>query len=161
MVNLPPKAADKIRYPIETAEKVRSLTLQYGDDNKTVEILNQQGMLSATGQTFTRDMIQWIRFKHKIKIPILKSDDEFTVDDLRSMFNVSRHMVYYWIKNDYVTARKTPAKIFLIKITPDDKTRLMEKINNSCKTKYMSHPICILNTDFHCPNAPYLTHLDF
>jgi len=139
-VKMPPNAGDKVRYPQETVEKVRSLTLEYGDDKKTVEILNEQGILSATGKPFTRDMIQWIRFKHKMKMPVLKSDDEYTVDGVRTMFNVSRHMVYYWIKNKYVTARKTPANKFLIKITPEDKARLIERIENSCKAKYMIQP---------------------
>jgi hypothetical protein len=140
LVKMPPNAADKVRYPHAIVEKVRSLTLEYGDDKKTVAILNEEGIFSATGKPFTRDMIQWIRFKHKIKIPNLKSDDEYAVDQVRAMFNVSRHMVYYWIKNKYVTARKTPANIFLIKITPEDKTRLSEKIENSCKAKYMIQP---------------------
>ena len=138
MVKMPPNAADKTRYPKATVEKVRSLTLQYGDDKKTVAILNEQGVLSATGKTFTRDMIQWIRFKHKMKMPVLKSDDECTVDEVRTMFNVSRHMVYYWINNKYITARKTPANTFLIKITPKDKIQLLERIESSCKAKYMT-----------------------
>ena len=79
-------------------------------------------------------------------MPILKSDDEFTVDHVQTIFNVSRHMVYYWIKNKYVTARKTPANNFLIKITPEAKTRLTESIKNSCKVKYMIHPNCIINS---------------
>lgn len=137
MVKMPPNAADKTRYPQATVEKVRSLTLQYADDKKTVAILNEQGILSATGKSFTRDMIQWIRFKHKMKMPVLKSDDECTVDEVRTMFDVSRHMVYYWINNKYVTARKTPANTFLIKITPKDKIQLLEKIESSCKAKYM------------------------
>ena len=140
MVKMPPNAADKTRYPKATVEKVRSLTLQYGDDKKTVAILNEQGILSATGKTFTRDMIQWIRFKHKMKMPVLKSDDECTVDEVRTTFNVSRHMVYYWINNKYITARKTPANTFLIKITPEDKIQLLERIENSCKVKYMIQP---------------------
>ena len=139
-VEMPPNAADKVRYPIATVEKVRSLTLQYGDDKKTVAILNEQGVLSATGKPFTRDMIQWIRFKHKMKMPVLKSEDECTVDEARTMFNVSRHMVYYWINNKYVTARKTPANKFLIKIAPEDKIQLWERIENSCKAKYMVQP---------------------
>ena len=109
MVKMPPNAADKTRYTKATVEKVRSITLQYGDDKKTVAILNEQGVLSATGKAFTRDMIQWIRFKHKMKMPILKSDDECTVDEVRTIFNLSRHMDYYWINNKYVNSRKTPA----------------------------------------------------
>jgi DNA invertase Pin-like site-specific DNA recombinase len=140
-VNLPPNAADKTRYPHAFVEKVRALTFKYGDDKKTMDILNEQGIISATGKPFTTDMIQWIRFKHKIKMPILKSDDEFTVDHVQTIFKVSRHMVYYWIKNNYVIARKTPANNFLIKITPEAKTRLTESIKNSCKSKYMIHPI--------------------
>ena len=140
MVKMPPNAADSIRYPQATVEKVRSLTMQYGDDKKTVAILNEQGVLSATGKSFTRDMIQWIRFKHKMKMPILKSDDECTVDEVRAIFNVSRHMVYYWINSKYVSARKTPANTFLIKITPEDKIQLLERIENSCKVKYMIQP---------------------
>ncbi len=136
-VKMPPHAADSIRYPQATVEKVRSLTMQYGDNKKTVAILNEQGVLSATGKTFTRDMIQWIRFKHKMKMPVLKSDDEYSVNQVRTIFNVSRHMVYYWIQNNYITARKTPANTFLIKITPEDKIQLQERIENSCKVKYM------------------------
>ena len=139
-VEMPPNVADKKRYPKAIVDKVRSLTLQYGDNKKTVAILNEQGVLSATGKSFTRDMIQWIRFKHKMKMPILKSDDEYTVAQVRTIFNVSRHMVYYWINNKYVSARKTPANTFLIKITPEDKTQLLERIENSCKVKYMIQP---------------------
>ncbi len=136
-VEMPPNAVDKKRYPKAIVDKVRSLTLQYGDNKKTVAILNEQGVLSATGKTFTRDMIQWIRFKHKMKMPVLKSDDEYSVNQVRTIFNVSRHMVYYWIQNNYITARKTPANTFLIKITPEDKIQLQERIENSCKVKYM------------------------
>jgi hypothetical protein len=139
-VNLPPNVYDKTRYPDTFIEKVRALTLKYGDDKKTVDILNEQGIKSATGKPFTRDMVQWIRFKGDIKMPILRSDDEYTIDEVRTMFNISRDMVYYWIKNNYVIARKTPANSFLVKIMPEDKTQLQERIENSYKVKYMLHP---------------------
>jgi len=138
-VALPALASDKYRYPKEMVEKVRTLTLQYGDDKKTISLLNQQGLLGATGKPFTKDMIQWIRYKHNIKMPILKSNDELTVEEVRTMFNISSHMVYYWINNNYVTARKTPANSFLIKITPNDKTQLLERIKTSYKANSMAH----------------------
>ena len=138
-VTLPPNAADRTRYPQAMVEKVRSLTLQYGDDKKTISILNEQGIMGATGKPFTRDMIQWIRFRHNIKMPLLKTEDELTVNEVRTMFNISRHMIYYWIDKQYVTARKTPANSFLIKITSNDKTQLLERIRNSYKTKSMTH----------------------
>jgi hypothetical protein len=136
-VNLPPNAADKTRYPSAFVEKVRALTFKYSDDKKTMDILNEQGIISATGKPFTRDMIKWIRFKQKIKMPILRYDDEFTIEEVRAMFNISRDMVYYWIKNNYVIARKTPANSFLVKINPEDKAQLLERIKNSYKVKSM------------------------
>lgn len=139
-VTLPPNAADKIRYSQTMVEKVRNLTMQYGDDKKTIAILNQQGIMGAKGKPLTRDMIQWIRFKHNIKMPILKSKDEFTVGEVGAIFNISSQMVYYWIKNKYVTARKTPSNTLLIKITSWDKTQLLERIKNSYKTQSMLHP---------------------
>lgn len=135
-VNLPPNAADKIRYPQTMVEKVRELTMQYADDKKTIAILNQQGIMGAKGNPLTRDMIRWIRFKHNIKIPILKFKDEFTVGEVGAIFNISSHMVYYWIKNEYVIARKTPSNSLLIKITSTDKTHLLERIKNSYKLNY-------------------------
>lgn len=139
-VNLPANAFDKIRYPQEMVDMVRELTLQYGDDKRTLDILNRQGTISATGKPFTRDMIQWIRFKHKIKIPTLRADHEWTIKEVCSMFNISGYMAYYWIENNYVQARKTPANAFLVKITPDEKVRLLDRIENSCKAKYMIRP---------------------
>ena len=138
-VILPPNAPDKTRYPQAMVEKVRTLTMQYGDDKKTISILNQQGIMSATGKPFTMDMIRWIRFKHNIKMPLLKSEDELTVSQVRAIFNISRHMVYYWIDKQYVTARKTQANSFLITITLKDKTQLLERIKNSYKTESMAH----------------------
>lgn len=139
-VTLPPNAPDKTRYPQAMVDLVRELTLQYGDDKRTLDILNRQGTISATGKPFTRDMIQWIRFKHKIKMPTLRADHEWTINEVCSMFNISGHMAYYWIENKYVQARKTPANSFLVRITPDEKARLLDRIKNSCKAKYMIRP---------------------
>ena len=139
-VSLPLNAADKTRYPQEMIDKVSALTMQFGDDKKTVAMLNQQGILGATGKLFTRDMIQWIRFKHKINMPILKSEHEYTVKEVCAIFNISSHMVYYWIDNKYVTARKSPSNSYLIQITPSNKTQLLEKIKTSYKLNSMRHP---------------------
>lgn len=117
--------------------------MQYADDKKTVALLNQQGISGATGKPFTRDMIQWIRFKHKINMPLLKSEHEYTVKEVCAIFNISRHMVYYWIDKKYVTARKTPGNSFLIQITPSYKTQLLEKIKTSYKADSIVHPSLI------------------
>ncbi len=131
-VGLPQSAPDKTRYPGEMVDRVRELTLRYGDDNKTVETLNSQSILSATGKPFTRDMIEWIRYKHRIDKPLIREEHEFTVPEVREMFSVSRHMVYYWVSRKYVQIRRTP-KCILIRITPDKQLELRQIIDHSYK----------------------------
>lgn len=141
-VGLPPSAPDKTRYPEKMVDMVRELTLCHGDDNKTVDALNSQGILSATGKPFTKDMIEWIRYKHKIEKPLIKTGLEFTVSEVIKIFNVSRHMVYYWVSRKYVQSRKTP-KCILIRITPDKQLELRQFIDNSYKasSRLVSAPL--------------------
>ena len=131
-VSLPPNAADKVRYPKEMISKVRELTLLHGDDRKTVEILNSLGTLSATGKPFTKDMIEWIRFKHNIDKPLIRAEYEFTVAEAMKMFNVSKHMVYYWVGRKYVQVRRLGNGI-LIEIDPVKALELRRIIDNSYK----------------------------
>jgi hypothetical protein len=131
-VGLPPGAPDKTRYPGEMVDRVRELTLLHGDDNKTVETLNSQGILSATGKPFTKDMIEWIRYKHRIDKPLIRAEHEFTVPEVMKMFSVSRHMVYYWVSRKYVQIRRTP-KCILIEINPAKQLELRQIIDNSYK----------------------------
>jgi len=134
-VALPPSAPDKTRYPKEMVDQVRELTLLHGDDNKTIEVLNSQGILSATGKPFTKDMIEWIRFKHKIDKPLIRAEHEFTVPEVMKMLSVSRHMVYYWASRKYVQIRRTE-KCILIQINPAKQTELRQIIDNSYKANY-------------------------
>jgi len=140
-VKLPLNYADKLRYSTQIVDTVRTLTKQYADDRKTIELLNQQGLLSATGKPFTKDMIEWIRFKHRIPCSQPKAENEFTVAQLQQMFNISRHMVYYWIQRKYVVAQKKADNHFLITITPECKERLKQMIVTSYKASTMiKHP---------------------
>jgi hypothetical protein len=131
-VNLPPSAPDKTRYPKEMVDRVRELTLLHGDDNKTTEALNSQSILSATGKPFTKVMIKWIRHKHKIDKPLIRAEYEFTVPEVREMFSVSKHMVYYWVEKKYVQIRRTENGI-LIEINPARQLELRQMMDNSCK----------------------------
>jgi len=136
-MTLPPNNADKLRYPAELINKVRMLTEQYTDDRKTAALFNEQGLLSSTGKPFTKSMIEWIRHKHRIPIPKIKADNEFTVAQMQHMFNISRHMVYYWIERKYIAARKLTDNSFLITITPSCIQKLKQMITDSYKASTM------------------------
>jgi hypothetical protein len=77
-------------------------------------------------------MIEWIRFKHKIDKPLIRTEYEFTVPEVIKMFNVSKHMVYYWVSRKYVQSRRTE-KCILIKHDPANQLELRQIIDNSYK----------------------------
>lgn len=138
-VNLPLNIADKIRYPREIVDKVKELNIRYGDDDKIAESLNSSGIISATGKPLTKAMIRWIRFKHHIEKPAIKSANEFTVSEVCNMFGISRHMVYYWIGRKSVHARKIRGQL-LIEINQVKKLELRGIIDNSYKKDAMINP---------------------
>jgi DNA invertase Pin-like site-specific DNA recombinase len=146
-VALPLNYPDRLRYPEEIVNKVKELTILYANDLKTVEILNAQGIISATGKPFTRDMIEWIRFKHKIPRTTLKADNEYTVREVQKMFDISNHMVYYWIEKNHVTARKKTDNTFLITITPECEVKLKNMVACSYKASTMQKAISPQNND--------------
>ena len=77
-------------------------------------------------------MIKWIRHKHKIDKPLIRAEYEFTVPEVREMFSVSKHMVYYWVEKKYVQIRRTENGI-LIEINPARQLELRQMMDNSCK----------------------------
>lgn len=104
-VTLPKPVADAIRYPTATVEHVRQLS-QHLSDPQIVAHLNQEGLHSPTGKSFTLSMVKWIRYRYEIAATSLKRPDELTVRQLAHRLGISPHVVYYWIERQVVHARK-------------------------------------------------------
>ena len=104
-VDLPPRMADRVRYPEQTLRLVRDLARSLPDDRVAAE-LNRKGCLSPRGKTFTTSMIRWIRYRYHIPAPQLKRPEELTVRQLATRFGVSPNVVYYWIERGVVQARR-------------------------------------------------------
>ena len=103
---LPPRSSDKWRYPGHVIEKVRELAREHRDEG-IAAALNEAGHRgSKQGKPFTASMIKWIRYKHRIDTPPVFREDELSVDEVAQRFDVSRHVVYYWIARGYVSSRK-------------------------------------------------------
>jgi hypothetical protein len=132
-VELPPNMPDRIRYPVELVEQIRTLgeTLT---DAQIAEQLNQEGRVSPIGKAFTASMIQWVRYKHRIKGPQLKHPDELTVEQVMERFGVSRHVVYYWIERGHLEARQLkPGTPYWIRLDPETEQRLSEWVKTSSR----------------------------
>ena len=136
-VTFPSKRSEQLRYPQATIEQIRVLAKNQSD-KQIVATFNQQGNLSATGKPFTRSMIQWIRYKHKIPAPEFKCPNELSVKEVSQRFQVSSHVIYYWIEQKIVTARQIRKKgPYFIEITPEKEDQLRQIVQNSTKIQKM------------------------
>lgn len=131
-----PKIYDRQRYGPEIIEKVKALARQMDQDGEIVQALNEQNYLSATHKTFTKAMVKWIRYKHRIPLQPSKQKDELTATEIMHKFGISRHMVYYWIERGYVKYRKLPTHQLLIAVNANTEMELWNRIKSSYKLKH-------------------------
>jgi DNA invertase Pin-like site-specific DNA recombinase len=132
-VNLPPKAADVVRYPGETVERVRELARDHSDD-QLAKVLNQEGRRPTKGDTFTVAIVRWIRYKHRIAAPVLKRAEEHTVKELAQRLNVSTHVVYYWLERGVIEGRRLNGGApYWITLSPKKECELRARVRDSTK----------------------------
>ena len=104
-VSIPPSYCDQIRYPKEVVDRVRVLAENL-PDSQVAAHLNEEGLTSAKANRFTRSIVAWIRYTHRIPAPVLRLPGELTVDQVAAQFAVSPGVVYYWIERNVLTARR-------------------------------------------------------
>jgi DNA invertase Pin-like site-specific DNA recombinase len=104
-INLPKPFAEVLRYPPAIVEQVRELSLHLSD-RQIVAHLNQEGVRSSSGRSFTLSMVKWIRHRYGIPPTSFRQPDELTVQQLANRLGISTHMVYYWIERNVIQARK-------------------------------------------------------
>lgn len=73
----------------------------------------QEELKTNKGNIFTINSIKWIRFKHKIPSINLIKEGEFSINQIVEKFNVSHHVVRYWIDKGIVQARFIKTKIWI------------------------------------------------
>ena len=101
---------------------------------QVAQCLNQEGLRSPKGKSFTASMIQWVRYRYRIPGPQLKQAEEVTVDELMAQFGVSRHVVYYWIDRGLVQARQIqPGSPYWIRLNATTEQTLSEWVKNSSR----------------------------
>jgi hypothetical protein len=133
--DIPMRIQDRIRYKDEFVSKIRILAEKH-TNAQIAELLNQEGLKSSKGKPFTPSAISWIRYRHRIPRPQLKHPNELTVKEVAAKFEVSTHVVYYWIENGYLEARKIQKGYpFWITLTLSKEVELREKVATSYKLK--------------------------
>ena len=137
-VPLPPKVADRVRYPAAVVDRVRHLA-QSLPDGKVADCLKREGQLSALGKPFTASMIKWVRYRYQIPKARLVRPEELTVQQVAKRFGVSPNVVYYWIDCGAIQARQLNAgSPYWITLQETDEPKLQDWVRNSCRIRAAS-----------------------
>lgn len=134
IVSLPPKAADKWRCSPEIIENVRALA-QHMTDQAIVKNFNKKGLKTNKGNSYTLCGVKWIRHKYKIPSYNLRKPGELSINEVAEKFDISHHVVRYWIETGSIESRKANGHKFWILLTPEKEEELYKKINSSTKIR--------------------------
>ena len=97
------------------------------------------GHTSAKGKPYTAKIVQWIRCRYRIPPPMLQMPEELTVHQVAKHFEVSEHVVYYWIQRSLLKARKLNAgSPYWITLDEADDHKLREWVRNSSRIRTAS-----------------------
>ncbi len=120
-------------HPPELVERVRKLA-ETMSDKQIIDVFNEEGIKTNKGNSFTKGVISWIRYKHKIPAAKLRKENELTGKEVMKKFGVSYYVVSYWIERKVVNARqKTKGAPWWITVDPDTEKRLREWIRKSSR----------------------------
>ena len=132
-VPLPANIADRLRYPAAVVDRVRDLA-PGSLDAEIAEKFNREGHVSATGKPYTAKMIQWIRKCHGIASAVLREPEELTVQQVAKQFGASDSVIYYWIEQKLIPARRLkPGMPYWITIDKANEQKLHARVRNSTR----------------------------
>ena len=124
--------------PAPLVDRVRNLA-QSLPDAQIVDRLNQEGLVSALGKPFTLSMIRWIRHRYKIPAAKLMSSEELTVQQVAERFRVSIYVVYSWIEQGLLPARRlNPGMPYWITVREAEEQKLRDWLSNSHRLRTTS-----------------------
>src|SRR5215472_2863873 len=83
-----------------------------------VAILAQRGYLTGAGRPFDTKAVQWVRHAYQIPAPSPYDSGQISVADAARRLGCSPGVVYYWIENGQLAARRSPSGRLCIPWTP-------------------------------------------
>lgn len=97
--------ADRKRHTDDTIALIQDLASSM-DDHEIANRLNQDGLTTPEGKSFTYAGVRWIRYKYAISGPYQRNHQGISVAEAASLLSISTGKVYYGISVGRIPARK-------------------------------------------------------
>jgi DNA invertase Pin-like site-specific DNA recombinase len=127
-IQLPAPISERMRCSNTLVERIRQLAAT-NTDQRTAELLNEQGVSAVRAPRFTRACVLAIRRKYGIS-PAHGAPEEITTRQLADTLKIPAERVWDWIASGVVTARRV-GKQYWLKINDDNLQQLRLLVEKS------------------------------
>jgi excisionase family DNA binding protein len=105
-------------------------------NQQLAEHLNNTGWLTASDRPFTEEGIRWMRWKHRIPSPSPLHGDELGVHELAQRLGVGDHVIYVWIRQGKLHARRAGRRRLAIPFNTEIEAACRKRLADSPRTRY-------------------------
>jgi DNA invertase Pin-like site-specific DNA recombinase len=130
-------AAARTARATEVAELLRELGPTH-TNAQLADRLNQAGQLTASGRPFDEESVRWLRWHHRIPSPSPFSEHELGVHDVAQRLNVGDHVIYVWIRQGKLQARRAGRRRLAIRFDAETEATCRQQLADSPRTRYLN-----------------------
>ncbi|MCA1677713.1 MAG: recombinase family protein [Actinobacteria bacterium] len=123
----------------QRAQIVLEILRELGPTHANAELaehLNQAGHLTASDRPFDEAGVRWLRWKHRIPAPSPLHNDELGVHELAERLGVGDHVVYVWIRQGKLQARRAGRRRLAISFNNEIEAACRQRLADSPRTRY-------------------------
>ena len=123
---------------------VGDLLRQLGPTHTNTELadhLNRAGHVTASGRPFDEDNVRWLRWQHRIPSPSPLHENELGVHELAQRLDVGDHVIYKWIQQGKLAARRAGRRRLAIPFNDEIDAACRERLTNSPRTRYRNQEL--------------------
>jgi DNA invertase Pin-like site-specific DNA recombinase len=110
-------------------------------NQQLAEHLNHAGWQTASGRPFTEEAVRWMRWKHRIPSPSPLHANELGVHELAQRLDVGDHVIYVWIRQGKLAARRSGRRKLAIPFNDEIEAACRQRLADSPRTRHLNQQL--------------------
>jgi DNA invertase Pin-like site-specific DNA recombinase len=125
----------------QRAAAIHDLIRQLGPSHTNAQLadrLNHDGHVTASDRPFDEDNVRWLRWHLRVPTPSPLHDDELSVHDLAQRLDVGDHIIYVWIRQGKLNARRVGHRKLAIPFNDEIESTCRQRLADSRRTRLLN-----------------------
>ena len=125
----------------QRAAAIHDLIRQLGPSRTNAQLadrLNHNGHVTASDRPFDEGNVRWLRWHLRVPTPSPLHDNELGVHDLAQRLDVGDHVIYVWIRQGKLTARRVGHRKLAIPFNDEIEATCRQRLADSPRTRHLN-----------------------